>query len=489
MPSTIPYDPTLVLANVVDQGRIDNVIGISRLRAITDAAQAELNSHLHSKRSLDATRTELQNLGIKVDNLTKAMGTLDVDIENAAVNLATQKIKVERQVQALSKNVNRVNANIESPVDYNKTEIKSLPLASNSIDLDVQYFNREENDENAQSFASTIGNYVSARTSGWLGPSGSSQMSTNAQKQVSKQLQNHSITGTLVISISCTHKKASILAPLVINPDKGIKVWNRLFKDDPLNPSDLNAMTALAEEASTRTGNERSFSLVSGMTYGSSFVGMVHILNTTKTRAEQKMSSLATSVQATVQKNLWIRGASGSFGLNGSVTRQVQDLFSAQNVTSHVTLLCMGVIPSIAANDLKLGVKQFADMSPAANMEAIAKIQGSTVGDQESTQKAAEAARTGQQMISLQTAKIESALSALKDTDERSNKILDINSMMAALDDFVAKAAEGEGGVPLNVYLKDVTKIDLAELWIAKYYPQKVQIRVDDSERADAPDA
>ena len=45
MPSTIPYDPALVLGNVVPQEKLDNVIKIAQLQAPADAAQTTLNSN------------------------------------------------------------------------------------------------------------------------------------------------------------------------------------------------------------------------------------------------------------------------------------------------------------------------------------------------------------------------------------------------------------------------------------------------------------
>ncbi|TGO77754.1 hypothetical protein BELL_0092g00020 [Botrytis elliptica] len=44
---------------------------------------------------------------------------------------------------------------------------------------------------------------------------------------------------------------------------------------------------------------------------------------------------------------------------------------------------------------------------------------------------------------------------------------------MTALEDYLKKAAEGTSGVPINYYLKDISKSMLAEMWVAKYYPGK----------------
>ena len=133
----------------------------------------------------------------------------------------------------------------------------------------------------------------------------------------------------------------------------------------------------------------------------------------------------------------------------------------------------MGAIPSMVASEVKQAVKQFSKFDPESSMSAISTIQNATVADQGSVTQSAEAARTGGQMVSMKATEIKSTLSALSDIDDGSNKILDINSMMTALDDYLKKAADGTAGVPVNYYLKDVTKGMLAEMWVAKYYPGK----------------
>jgi hypothetical protein len=100
------------------------------------------------------------------------------------------------------------------------------------------------------------------------------------------------------------------------------------------------------------------------------------------------------------------------------------------------------------------------------------------VADQGTVSQAAEAARTGQQMTSMKAAEI----------DDGANKILDVNSMMTALDDYLKKASDGSSGVPINYNLKDITKGTLCEMWVAKYCPNKyVSITYEDSAAPAAP--
>jgi hypothetical protein len=176
----------------------------------------------------------------------------------------------------------------------------------------------------------------------------------------------------------------------------------------------------------------------------------------------------------------WFESASGGFGVNNSIASDVKNLLSARNVSSHVTVICMGVVPSLVANEVKIGVEKIAKFDPQSSLSALATIQHATVSDQGTVKESADAARTGQQMITMKAKEAKAALSVLAEIDDGANKMLDINSMMMALDDYLKKATEGNCGVPINYYLKDITKTMLAEMWVAKYCPRYMQISYDD---------
>lgn len=470
-----------MLGNVINMESLKIVEQISAAQAPVDAAQENLNALLASRRSLDMTKTELGNLGVNTKVIDEAVKDLNKDLASTAADYAKTKIDAEKTIRGLRSNIRGVHANVETPVDYVKTEIKSMPLAADSVNMDVQYFSLDSMGQNSQSFADAISSFVSKSASA-LGNSIQSQTSAAAQKQVSQQLSSHKITGTLVISVSCTHKNASVLAPCVLNVDKGIKVWNHLNPKDKLVPTNQESMMQLAHQ-DDMDGDNR-FSVISGMTFGSSFVGMVHILNSTDTTVSQSLSSLAGTMQMSMQMDAaaFIEKSSGGFGVNASMANDVKSLLSAQNISSHVTLICMGVIPSMVANDVKMGVEKFAQFDPQSSMQAISTIQNATVANQDSVKASADAARTGGQMLSMKSAEIKSTLSALAEVDDGNNKMLDVNSMMTALDDYLKKAADGTSGVPINYYLKDITKSMLVEMWVAKYYPGRyMMIQNDDS--------
>ncbi|KAL2147355.1 hypothetical protein VTI28DRAFT_9819 [Corynascus sepedonium] len=407
MPSTIPYNPSLVLGSLVDKDTLDTVEKIADLQADPDASQAKLNALISLKQSLEMTRTELMQLGIdpqsaEMEELVSKMGNLDTELATTAKEYCNKKIIAEEKIAELRKDIKMVGSSVESPIDYVKTQIKTMPLAADSVNMDVQYFAHDENSQSAESFASAIKGFVAGSLS-HLGSKVSTEMGGATAKQVEGQLSNHSIVGTLVLSVSCTHKNASILAPLILNVDKAVKTWNHIFPDDKLLPTSGKAMSKLADGDQK---SENKFSIISGMTYGSSFVGMVHILNTTNTSVSESISSAAASLQVQMDTGAWFEKASGGFGVSSTFSNSVKNLLSTQNVSSHVTVICMGAIPSMVASEVKLAVEKFAKFDPQENMNAISTIQNATAAEKGTVDQAAEAARTGGQMVSMKATEI-----------------------------------------------------------------------------------
>lgn len=481
MPSSIPYDPSLTLASIVSDTALKNVEDIAKAQAPVDAAQDALNSLISSKRSFDMTKTEIKNLGVDATALDTELVKLNDAIAKAAATYVSAKMKAEPEIQKLRENIRMVHSQVESPIDFLKTDIKTLPLAADTMNMDVQYFSFDSNSQDADSFSSQIASYVSASSGSIFTPSVTAKLSTAASTQVSRQVSSHRIEGTLVLSVTCTHKNASVLAPFVLHIDKAIKVWNHLFPGKKLDPTSRATMMKIAANESQE--NKEKFSLISGTTFGSSFVGMVHVLNSSSTNVGETMTAAATSLQATMNTGAWFARAEGKTGVDSKFASDVKNLLSQQNVTSHVTLLSMGVIPSMVSNEISKTVEKFTNFSPEANMKQVMGIQTATESEQQTVAQMAEASRTGEQASEVQGKTIESTMGALSVIDESKNKILDINSMMTALEDYLKKAAEGTAGVPINYMLKDIDEKMLAEMWVAKYFPgQFMAIRYDDSE-------
>jgi len=472
MPSTIPYDPSLVLGNIVSKEKLDNIVKISQLQAPANAAESELNSLISLKRSVDMTIQETIGMGIDTNDLEGESQQIAKQVQQAAVAYGKAKIKAEKAIQPLKAKINAVNESIESPIDYNKSQLKEMPISSDSLQMNTQYFSFDQNTQSSVSHAATVASFIEESLS-IFGEGQSSQASATAQEQMNSQYARHSIVGTLVITLTCTHKNAQVFAPYVLDVDKAVRSWNAMYPNDLINTNDVDSIAKI--EAKANTKQDHSFSVLSGATYGSSFVGMVHILNTSESQSSQSMESIAASMQETFDVGGWFATETGSFGVSSTFSNSAKNLLSTQNVTSHATLITMGIIPSIKSNQVKMAVESFSDFDPAKTMEELATLQGATASANNTIAEGASAARTGQQMITLKNATIKATLSGVAEIDDGQNKVIDTNSMMTAMEDYVDKCIAGGKnlGVPINYYLKPITQSEIARAWLAKYYPNK----------------
>lgn len=469
MPTTIPYDPSLALGNIVHPDTLAVMLEISKAQAPIDAAQDALNSMISMKRSLDMTSQELLNMHIDSSELRKESEDVGKQIAQAAAEYAKVRIKQEQVIQPLKAKTQSLHADVESPLDYTATQIKKMPLSADSLKMEAQYFSFDENKQSAQNTIATIKAFVSDSTS-FLGDEFSTQASTAAATQVSKQVETHDVAGTLVITAGCTHKDAVLLAPFVLDANKAIRVWNTVFPDekDKIKVDDVASLRKIAQEEGT--AQEKFLPLLSGATYGSSFIGMVHVLRSDATQSSQEMTSLAANLQGQFEVGGWFANESGGFGVDNSFANDIKNLLSRQNISSHVTIIAMGAIPSIKSNQVQVGVKTFAEFDPAKMMSNLASMSNSTAGDRSSVAASAAAARTGAQMLAIQGSTVSNVMLGLDKIDDGANKMLDVNSMMVAFEDYVDKAIAGEIGVPINYYLKSISRAQLAQLWVAKYY-------------------
>ncbi|WP_093870821.1 hypothetical protein [Tenacibaculum sp. MAR_2010_89] len=97
MPSTIPYDPSLVLGNIVSKQKLENIVQISKLQTPADAAESEMNSLIALKRSIDMTIQEMIGMGIDADEVIQESQQVGDQIKTAVVAYAKAKIASEKK--------------------------------------------------------------------------------------------------------------------------------------------------------------------------------------------------------------------------------------------------------------------------------------------------------------------------------------------------------------------------------------------------------
>jgi hypothetical protein len=473
------------MGNLVDPMTMDRLKQIAALQAPIDAAQDKMNSYKATKLSLEMTIDELTNMGVPTEALAAEAASVDKQLAQSAGDYAKTVIEQEAKILPLRSKATAVNFAYETPMDYNRSVLKSIPLASDSLKMDAQFFDFESNTQDTQNVISSIRAYVAGATS-VLGADRSFEMATAAAKQVNQQVQEHDITGTLVITATATHRNSTVIAPLILDPDKAIRVWNQVFtsSQDKLKMDAAHLAQIAMQEDSP---DEKSLSIISGCTYGSSFVGMVHILRNESTTTNQDMESDTADIQAQANQTsvlgAWFESAQGGFGIDSSFADDLKDLLSKNTVNAHVSLIAQGFVPNIKSNDVVQYVQQLANFDPKSMGDQLATLANATEVDHKTVESSAQAARTGQTIVSMQGATVKSAMSSLAKIEGNKNKMIDINSMMTAFDSYVQAALAGKiTGVPVNFYLKPITKSQIAHLWVNKYYPSKfLAISGDDS--------
>ena len=63
-----------------------------------------------------------------VNTLLNKIHDVKAELQKSAVNYATTRVQQELQMQPLRAKVQLVNAGVESPIDYQRTAIKKMPL-------------------------------------------------------------------------------------------------------------------------------------------------------------------------------------------------------------------------------------------------------------------------------------------------------------------------------------------------------------------------
>lgn len=482
MTTEIPYDSSLVLGNLVSKERLEILEQIADTQAPVNASEEKMNNTIELRRSLDMTIAELSNLNVDVSQLVAKLAEVNSEISQSAQEYANARLESEKTVIDLKSKLRSIKDSIESPIDYNKTQIKKMPISSDSLKMNSQYFSYDENRQSSSNTMSSIKSFITESMDSIFGYKESSEAASAAQSQIASQREHHDIEGTLIITCVCTYKDAQLLAPFILNVDKAINAWNDMYPDKMIKMDDPATVAQIAAEDATKV--EEKLCLLSGATYGASFIGMVHVLKSSSTTSSQSMFSAAESMQGAMEVGGWFADYSGGVGVDTSFSDSVKNLLSSQNIQSHITMVVNGSIPSIVSNKFEYAIKQFSKFDPQEMGNDLAAMQSENAGQKDTVSSAAQKSREGGKLVAMQSTRIKSVLSGVSNCDKESNQLLDTNSLMTSFEDFVKKALSGNIGIPINFYLKSITRAQIAKMWVNKYYPGRfLNISGDDSEQ------
>ncbi len=465
--STSFQHSSLVLGNLANAGVLGIVDKIGKLQARIDAAYDRMNSCITMRRGLAMTINELMDMSVDVTALRDKIAEMDVSIRKSATDYMTIRLQSESDILKLKQSIVTIDTSetLQSPLDYEATKVKNLPLASDSMKLDSQYFSFEKNEQSDP--VANIETYLRESTSS-LG-SKSADVARQAAAQISQQRDNHSVAGTLILTVTCTHRNIAVLDPMVIDPDKCVSVWNSMYgKSEPIITTDPMQVKLMYDSGEQST---KSITLVSGASYGSSFIGMVHMLRNEDT-AVGSIDNIAKQLQEKLKLGGWLQNASGGFGIDKSVMDEVKKMLSTQGITSHVSLLVNGAVPTMESTKLQQGIKELA--KPDA--ESLKQFIDAQSNNEDTTvETGAEDARAGNQMLQVKNARLQTIMRELTKTDREGDSVLGMNTLMSAFTNYLTAITtpEGKVGIPVSFYLTKISRSEIAKLWLEKYYPNE----------------
>jgi hypothetical protein len=486
--STIPYDPSLVLGMVIDPAKIEQLEKIADAQNPVDLARDKVNALIRQKLSIDMTVRELVSLGASSDQLediSKNSTEILKDIADAATDLSKLVITVEKQIFALKseQGQKQIGSQVQSPLDLQASQLKPLPISSDTLNMDVQYFRYEENEDGTSSHSTSVSTFVGIKVSSFLGPTVGAQAGAAARATTDSASTGRSLLGTVVICVNCTHKQAQVFSPMVIDPESAMENYvtftGKKWGEKPGDAEDPDAMLELAMAEIKPEDEAKGMPVLVGATYGSSFVGFVHFERVEDTSSSQSSSSVSTQASISVERNLFLASMQGSFAVDAETSSSLKSLLSTSDVQSHCSLICMGIIPTIKSSNIETVVKAL-QSTPQERMEQLAAMQGASNSGMQSMASAAKNAKTGQSIEQMNTDYIKASVSAVGDVDNASNLVIDMNSMMTAFDDYVSKVSSAEGGVPINFYIRRITQRSIAVAWMEKYFPDMLHAKKHD---------
>jgi hypothetical protein len=488
MPQSIPFDPSLVLGNLVHEKNIETLNSIAVAEKPVNTAQNQLNAAISAKRKLDMTLQEMLEMNVPAKEL-KAFSTTIDQVSTQIVSCATDYGAKTIAFQKSSEGKEAAAGNIditempESPIDWNKSKIQKFPISSDSMICDAQYVRNENETDGSSAHANSVAVSASSTFSSIFGPKVSGSMGTSIKNAVLAQTTKHKIVGTLVITATCTHQKADIFAPFILDPEKAVAAWNLICMSPKLQGSksspkgkDMRIETtnqASLESKIDKPDVSKFLTILSGQTIGSSFVGMVHVLQAESTDSSQRTNAASAKIASEFEYGGFFASGKGTFGVDSDFSDNVKSLLSNSELTSHCSLVTMGIIPSLKSDDaIKTSISAM-QQDPSKVMGQLSAIQAATDGDVQSVAAGAEKAKTGKQFITLNNSYIATCVSELTKSDTNKNRQIDVNSLMTAFDKYVDDAKGGLSGVPINFFLRQLDSPAICKAWLSKFSPQR----------------
>jgi len=482
----------MVLGGVVDDEQVADLQAIAQLQKDVEGKQDAYNAQMRNKLSLDMSVQQIKsmktghNTNKEVEEMKKELGEIrkiqDKETMAALLALVRARTKFEKDYIKMMKARTRtkITMQVESPMKFKESSVETLPIGTESLQMDVQYFRCEKGKQGSMAHVKKVSEHTaSASTSRrWYGHGGGgNSVGSDTEEHMNRQTESNDVVGTLVITARATHKKAKFY-DAKYDSTKLLRAWNQKVKGETIDlPANVNEVfnewtekkDILADDEE-EWANDKSIAVLTGQTYGSTFIGFIHFLKSKKTNSIQEVRKNAKTTARATSSALWWASYSGSFGLDKATSDEIKCLMSSASISSHVCVQTYGLIPSIASQGMDTSIKRFSSFDPKATDEKLSLLNSKKDTNGGFDARKQQAVRAGQ-ISGSERAKIGAVLTGIQDGDKSNNQVLNMNSMMLAFDDYVKNVREAEGGVPLTFFVSRLRKADVIGHWMQEFRP------------------
>lgn len=456
MSFSLPYDhPALVLGHIVPPTLLSLLDKIRSIQGRTDAALERMHSLMSMRRSLTMTMSEMMSMDIDVTALQERIEELNQAIAQAASDYIGKRLANDAAIQAERDRILDIDLSdlAESPLDFSRVLVKRLPLGSDNLQIDIQYFKHQGPEAPEGAVRARVEQMVRENTAG--PPQQASELSKKAGTLVAQQQASHDLVGTLVITANAMHRNVAMLEPVKLDVAKSIDAWNASFGGAALrlNAADPMSMVKLASQ--TRgDAVDKSLTLLTGVVYGSSFVGMIHLVRSKMSPSGLSNGDIA-AIMERVRLSTAIKGESGGIGAEPSVLEEVRQMINDQGFTAHVSIISHGALTTPGARNVEKLVDKATQEPSRLPFPGVISVPG------------ASAARAAQTATQAEAGKVSGLATTLSSIDKSNNADIDLGTLFTAFDNYLnAISAADSVGAPIGFYVKRINAAQIAREWL-----------------------
>jgi len=202
---------------------------------------------------------------------------------------------------------------------------------------------------------------------------------------------------------------------------------------------------------------DKSLTLLTGVVYGSSFVGMIHLVRSKMSPSGLSDADIAAMVDR-LRVGTVINGESGGLGTEQSVLEEVRQMISDQGFTAHVSIIAHGALTTPGARNVEKLVDKATQAPSRLPFPGGASMPGASV---------AHAARVAQTAAQAEAGKVSGLATTLSSIDKSNNAGIDLGTLFTAFDNYLsAITADDSVGAPIGFYVKRINAAQIAREWL-----------------------